>query len=381
MRGGLHCLRGAVWVLCNDEHRQHESSAMEDNSKQERIADVLVVTPLKRSALLHVPSRLLEDTSETNALLSAALRHAGIDPAATPGCKWGLVRCKESRAKHAAVLRLVCTQSGPEATEAQATLDVSCFVEAYSVATNWVGLSKLTGNEGWVALDWAGIAAIAKHLTQHSSSEAQSMRLVDLGSGTGSTMIGFGAHGIGNVVGIELDPALAQCSREVLSLLQQRVEATSQHQQQQFRVIQASYYTRDLALDLLAGRCWAAQQQQSACGGRSCEERMLHVALNTQDVDAAVRSAINSADVVCAFLWSVQVPSVMELFVRHGRANATLVVANSNKHVVHPLLQPGATLGPTRNTQDGSRAKERGWVLATEGFPVTVYRKRRAAKL
>lgn len=242
------------------------------------------------------------------------------------------------------------------------------------MSVNWVGAARLSGSEGWVALGWNDIATIARH-TAADARAAAAMTVVDLGSGTGSAMLGLGAHGFGRVVGIELDARLVACSRDLIARVEQHA-AVRAHTR--FEVVAGSYYTRDLALDYLAGTCWAAQQQ----GSRACEERLLHVVQNTAAVDAAVLRALRSADVVCAFLWSVQVASVMELFVRHARPDATLVVANSNRRIAHPDLLPIAEFqaapqpsssSSNNNNDNNSTAK---WRLATHGFPITFYRRR-----
>lgn len=309
--------------------------------------------------------------------LQRLLERADITPAATPDYEWALV----AREKGVPRLALTCFRRrhnrdnrDDDGDDGGVPADVApCFVEAYHLSVNWVGAARLSGCEGWVALAWNDIETIARH-TAADARAAAAMTVVDLGSGTGSAMLGLAAHGFGRVVGIELDARLAQCSRDLFARIEQHTGSASTHTR--FEVIEGSYYTRELARDYLAGACWAAQQRGSPAQ-RACEESLLHVAQNTEAVDAAVLRALRSADVVCAFLWSVQVASVMELFVRHARADATLVVANSNRRVAHPdlvaIAEFQAAPQPGSPTPSNSTAR---WRLTTHGFPITFYRRR-----
>ena len=334
----------------------------------------VVVTPLGRHLSLVVGP---EDTARA---LQRLLERAGITPAATPDYEWALVeRDHRGSQQQAPQLELTCCRRPHNRDSNSASGDIGdvpaavapLFLEAYHMSVNWVGAARLSGSEGWVALGWNDIATTARH-TAADARAAAAMTVVDLGSGTGSAMLGLGAHGFGRVVGIELDARLVACSRDLIARVEQHA-AVRAHTR--FEVVAGSYYTRDLALDYLAGTCWAAQQQ----GSRACEERLLHVVQNTAAVDAAVLRALRSADVVCAFLWSVQVASVMELFVRHARPDATLVVANSNRRIAHPDLLPIAEFqaapqpSSSSNNDNNSTAK---WRLATHGFPITFYRRR-----
>ena len=361
----------------------HCSKSLSDWGRSEKMdtpeVSLVVVTPLGRHLSLVVGQ---EDTAQA---LRQLLERAGITPAATPDYEWALVESGRKGPR----LALTCfrrphnNDSHTSSSTSTSTRDdddgdvpaavAPYFLEAYHMSVNWVGAAQLSGSEGWVALGWNDIATIARH-TAADARAAAAMTVVDLGSGTGSAMLGLGAHGFGRVVGIELDARLVACSRDLIA----RVEQHAGRGRTRFEVVAGSYYTRDLALDYLAGTCWAAQQQGTR-DRRACEERLLHVVQNTAAVDAAVRRALRSADVVCAFLWSVQVASVMELFVRHARPDATLVVANSNRRVAHPDLLPIAEFqaapqphGPSPNSSSSTA----GWRLATHGFPITFYRRR-----
>ena len=322
---------------------------------------IQVETPLGRIIPLSITS---DDLGEGLVVaLERFLQKAGITSSLTPDYQWALLAGgNDDDNTNATRLRLTCYKKPYKECLYPLISVFPRYVEAYNLSVNWVGSAKLNGNEGWVALGWNDIETIVNHIT-HGEEKAEDMTIVDLGSGTGSAMIGFGAHGFGRVIGIELDDKLCNCCREIIQMVQ-----NSSSRNNQFEVIRGSYYTRDMVFD----------NNTSGFHVKKCEECMLHLVQNTSDIDLVVQKAISSANAVTAFLWSVQIASVMELFVRHARDNAMLVIANSNKRINHPDLQPTAEFHS--NAYHASESSPSSWHLRTSGYPITFYRKKHSGR-
>lgn len=149
--------------------------------------------------------------------------------------------------------------------------------------------------------------------------------VLEFGSGNGSALLTWAYKGY-NITGIEIDPRLAQYSRN--SLAQHKRMFSNSN----IRIIQDSYYPAEYIEYRRSNPASqvAALEEHYLRGFGSARSRFFFLECN-RDAYKENKISIADFDIIYAYMWMFQVPSVVEVFQKYAREDAKLFLITPNK--------------------------------------------------
>jgi len=160
-------------------------------------------------------------------------------------------------------------------------------------------------------------------------------KVLELGSGLGSVGITFAYKGYPTVM-IEKDPVLASASAESAVKYGRMLQAPA-------KVIEGSYYCSEYIADRKQGRydhrvlMIEGEIASETRTRRKGKKWYLHVAAS-EDAYKKHGISFSDFDVIYAYLWPEQTPSVVDMFKRYAKKDAKLLMFGPQTHdIAHQL--------------------------------------------
>ena len=158
--------------------------------------------------------------------------------------------------------------------------------------------------------------------------------VLDMGSGSGSSSLLWGVRGY-NVIGIELYKKLADASKESIMIckrgipkpkgIETMMRCTSMIPKGiDIKVFHGSYYPKSYIEKRENGESIAKHIEDALCFIMSGDSVFHPVC--SQDVYEKHNIDLKSIDVFYAYIWGIQGPSIMEMFMEYAHDDATLCI-------------------------------------------------------
>jgi SAM-dependent methyltransferase len=157
-------------------------------------------------------------------------------------------------------------------------------------------------------------------------------KVLELGSGNGSALMTWAYKGY-DVTGIEIDPVLAEYSIEALSKHKRFLKNPN------VKVIEGSYYPEGY----IKYRETSPENQTVALENKFVKG-FDHPAGGyfflecKQDVYAKNNISLKDFDIIYAYLWKFQMPSVIEMFKKYAKKDAKLFLLGPDAEEIAPML-------------------------------------------